>query len=91
LQQDAEAVADVVGAEFGEAFRAVAALEQKGLALGYLGQPFLEPTRLACKNQRRQPPQLLLGGLQLGGIPILRNLPDRQLSPAIAGPFLGHV
>jgi hypothetical protein len=37
LQQHAEGVADVVGAEFLEAFGAIAALQQERLALGHIG------------------------------------------------------
>ena len=36
LQQHAEGVADIVGMEFGEAFGAVAALQQESLAFGHL-------------------------------------------------------
>src|SRR3546814_1449244 len=39
LQHDPEGVAEVVGLVLGEAFRAVAALEQKSLALGTRPEP----------------------------------------------------
>jgi hypothetical protein len=40
LQEDAEEVADVVGAVLGEALGAVAALQQEGLALGHAASCF---------------------------------------------------
>ena len=60
LQQHLEAVADVVRVELGEAFGAVAALQQEGLAGGDVGQPVLQAARLAGENQRRIPVQRLL-------------------------------
>ena len=64
LQQHAEGVADVVGVEFGEAFGAVAALEQEGAALGDLAELRLQPARLAGEDQRRITPEARLGGLE---------------------------
>ena len=61
LQEHAEKVADVVGAMLGEAFRAVAALQQESLAIGHLGERLLQAARLAGKDQRRKGRQLLFG------------------------------
>jgi hypothetical protein len=38
LQQHAEGVADVVGMELGEAFRAIATLQQERLAIHHIGK-----------------------------------------------------
>ncbi len=76
LQQHLEHVADVVGVEFGEAFGAVAALQQKGLAGGDRGQPLLEPPGLAGKHQRRE---IVQGFLDPG------ERAPRRNSPAPAG------
>ena len=54
LQQHAEGVADIVGVEFGEAFGAIAALEQKALAGRDIGEVGLERARLTGKHQRRK-------------------------------------
>ena len=53
LQKDAEVVANVVGAMFGQALRAVAALDQVGFAGGDRRQLFLQLARLTGKNQWR--------------------------------------
>ncbi len=51
LQQDAEHVADIVGVEFGEALRAIAALQQESLAFARPG-----PDRPSdCAPRRRTP------------------------------------
>ncbi len=52
LQQHAEGVADVVGAELGEALGAIPALQQEAAALGHLAQRLHQPARLAGKDQR---------------------------------------
>ena len=54
LQEDAEEVADVVGAVLEEALGAVAALEQERLARRDLGEVALQLAGLACKNERRK-------------------------------------
>ena len=77
LQQHPEGVADVVGMELREALRAVAALQQEGLALGDLGKLGLQAARLAGENQRRIAAQTVLGGLQRRRIGVVRHLTDR--------------
>ncbi len=62
LQEDAEEIADVVGAVLGKALGAVAALQQEGPALGHFGQLVLQIAGLAGKDQRRELAQLRLGG-----------------------------
>ena len=71
LQEDAEEVADVVGAMLGKALGAVAALQQEGLAGRDLGELLLQLARLTCKNQRRK-------GRETGlGFTAARRRPDR--------------
>ena len=90
LQQHLEHVADVVGVELGEAFGAVAALQQERLAGGDIREPVLQPPRLAGEDQRRVIPQRRFDAFQRGFIRIARNLPDRQAAPALRRPFLAH-
>ena len=54
-------IADIVRVEFGKALGAVAALQQKRLALDDLGQIIGQVARLACKNQRRIVAQRFFG------------------------------
>ena len=89
LQEDAEEVADVVGAVLGKALGAVAALQQEGLAARDVGQARLEFARLAGKDQRRERRELRLGRGQRRRIRIGRHLRDRLVAPALRGPG-GH-
>ena len=68
--------------ELGEALGAVAALQQEGLAGGDIGQPLLQPPRLAGEDQRRVAMQGLLDALQCGLVGISGHLPYRQAAPA---------
>ena len=89
LQEDAEEVADVVGAVLGEAFGAVAALEQKTGAPGDSRELLLELTRFARENQRREGRETGLDIVQRFGVRIIRHLHDRFATPAFRRPFLG--
>ncbi len=60
LQEQAEKIADIVGAVLGKAFGAIAALQQEHLAIGDLRQRLFEIARLAGKNQRRKSRKLRL-------------------------------
>ena len=60
LQEQAEEIADIVGAVLGEALGAIAALKQESLAGGNLRQSAFEVARLAGKNQRRKARKLRL-------------------------------
>jgi hypothetical protein len=82
LQEDAEEVADVVGLVLGEAFGAIAALEQKAPAFGDVGERRGQPAGLTRKNQRRKLGQTCLGHLQCLCIRIIRDLLDRFVAPA---------
>ena len=69
LQEDAQEVADVVGADvvgarIGEAFGAVAALQQETLALRDAAERGLEVARLAGEHQRRIARELALDRFQ---------------------------
>ena len=51
LQHNAKGVADVIGRKFGEAFGAIAALQQERIALSGLSQLLFQPPRLTGKDQ----------------------------------------
>ena len=76
--------------KFGEAFRAIAALQQKGLAGRDRRLALLEPTRLAGKDERREAMQCLLDAGKRCLIGVTRNLPDRQTPPAVRRPYCSH-
>ena len=90
LQEDAEEVADVVGAVLGEALGAVAALQQESLAVRDVSKPGFELARLACKNQRRIGGEPRLDGGERRQVGIDRRLLDRQLAPGRGCPLLAH-
>ncbi len=90
LQEDAEEIADVVGAVLGKAFGAVAALEQESLALGDAAERFLEVARLSGEEQRRQARELRLDGGDFAGIRVFGQLGNRLIPPAGGHPTLGH-
>ncbi len=56
----------------GEAFGAVAALEQEGLACGYARKRLFQVAGLTCKNQRRKRGELRLDIGQRLGVGIMR-------------------
>ena len=90
LQHNAEGVADVVGRKFGEAFGAIATLQQKGVALSGLSQLLFQPPRLTGKDQGGVFGQLRLNRSQCGGIGIIRHLHARFCAPIRLFPALGH-
>ena len=91
LQEDAEEVADVVGAVLGEALGAIAALQQEGLAGRDLGQRLLQLARLACKNQRRKASRACAStSPSCGLVGIVRHLHDRHRAPAFRRPRCSH-
>jgi hypothetical protein len=77
LQKDTEEVANIVGAVLGEAFRAVAALQQESPAGCNLGKRLLQVARLAREHQRRKGRQLLFDVGQHLLVRIVRDLQDR--------------
>ena len=87
LQEDAEEIADVVGAVLGEALGAIAALQQESLAGGDPRQRVLQIARLAGKHQRRKGRELLLDVGQRLLVRIIRHLHDRLAAPAIGAPL----
>ena len=87
LQEDAEEIPNVVCGMLGEAFRAIAPLQQKGLARRRLAQRPFELARLACKNQRRIARELALHRRQRRVIGIDRGLLDRLGPPALGTPI----
>jgi len=90
LQQHLEGVADVVGAELGEALGAVAALQQERLATRHLCELVLEVARLAREHQRRKARELRLGRRQGLRVGIVRHLLDRLAPPAVDAPLGRH-
>ena len=90
LQQHPEGVADIVGVELGEALRAVAALEQEGVAARDAGQVSLEVPRLASEHERRPGGKALLGGVERSLVIIDRHLPCRLAAPGPGRPSLAH-
>ena len=86
LEQHLEGVADVVRMEFGKALRAVAALQQKGLALRGERKLVGQRPRLAGEDQRRIAGQLRLGGRDGRGIRIGRHLHGGLVPPACRAP-----
>ena len=74
----------------GEAFRAVAALQQEGLALRDAGKLRLQLARLAGKHQRREGGKLLLDLCKRGRVRIRRDLLDRLGAPAVRAPSRRH-
>ena len=87
LQEDAEEIPNVVCGMLGEALRAIAPLQQKGLARRRLAQRPFELARLACKNQRRIARELALHRRQRRVIGIDRGLLDRLGPPALGTPI----
>ncbi len=76
----------------GEAFGAIAALEQESLAVGDAAERPLQVARLAGKNQRRKRRELLLN---IGSrLPVRPDIPGTCrtgfLPPAIGRPTLSH-
>ena len=90
LQEDAEEVADVVGAVLGEALGTVAALQQEGLAFGDARQRFLQVARLAREHQRRKGRKLRLDIGQCPDVGVVWHLQHRLAAPAVGRPPLGH-
>ena len=90
LQEHAEKIPDIVGAVLGEAFRTIAAMEQKCLAGRDAGEMFGQSPRLAGKYQRRKGGQLLLDLGQGRPVRIIRHLLDRLVAPGLRRPTFGH-
>ncbi len=87
LQEQAEKIADIVGAVFGEAFGAIAALQQKHFAFRDLGQGLFQIARLTGKNQRRKARKLRLDVGKRLGVGIIGHLHDRLRAPGLRAPF----
>jgi hypothetical protein len=90
LQEDAEEVADVVRPVLLEALRAIAALQQEGLAVNDLGQTPLQLPAFAGEDERRERAELTLHIGEFAGVGEVRHLLDRLAAPARGGPALGH-
>ena len=67
----------------GEAFGAIAALKQKGVALATSAKLPFQLARLTCKNQRRIGRQFTLDTLKQLRIIIIGHLQNRHGAPAL--------
>ena len=74
LEQDAQLVADVVGSRAVERLRAVAALQQEGLAVRDVGELALQLVALAGEDERRHPAEPGDGGVDGGRVGVRRLL-----------------
>ena len=83
LQEQAEKIADIVGAVLGEALGAIATLEEECLAGGNLRQSAFEVACLTCKNERRKARKQRLDLGQCLGVGVIRHLHDRLVAPRI--------
>src|SRR5690606_330560 len=91
LQQDLELLNDVLGRALVEAFRAVAALQPKGLAALGLGELRLQRLDLPRRDDRRQSREARERRFEPGGVLIRRLLCGGQALPARRVPFGGHL
>ncbi len=76
--------------KFGEAFRAIAALQQKSLAGRNLSQLRRQRAGFTRKDEWRETRNLLLGRGQRGRIGIFGQLSRFISAPAFRGPCSGH-
>ncbi|MCY1236146.1 hypothetical protein D9M72_487890 [compost metagenome] len=74
----------------GEAFGAVATLQQEAAAFGDVGKSTLQTARFACKHQRRILREARFGRLKRCQVRIVRHLLDGFLPPAVWSPSLCH-
>ncbi|QTK78540.1 hypothetical protein AT6N2_C0675 [Agrobacterium tumefaciens] len=91
LQEGAEEVTDIVRAVLEEAFGAIAALQQEGVAFCHIGELFFQAAGFTCKDQRRIGRKRGFRRSKCCRIRIFGNLLDRFLPPAAGGPILCHV
>jgi hypothetical protein len=80
LEDDAERVADVIGAVLGEAFGTVAALEQERLARRDFGERGGQVAGFTGEDQRRECRELIGRGGQRCGVGISGKLPCAAIS-----------
>ena len=90
LQKHPEEVANIVGAVLGEAFRAIAALQQESVSGRDPAQRPLEAACLAGEHQRREGRELAFDPGERRRVGVLRKLLGRPAPPAVGGPALGH-
>src|SRR6266436_1518520 len=95
LQEDAQEVADIVGADvvgavLGEGFGAIATLQQESLSRRDAAERFLQAAGFARKHERRKGRKALFHRGERLLVRIFGNLGDRLLPPAVARPTLGH-
>ncbi len=91
LQESAEEVADIVRAMLEEAFGAIAALQQEGVAFGHIGELLFQTAGFTGKNERRIGRKRGFRCRKRCRVRIFGNLLDWLLPPATGGPILCHV
>src|SRR6516225_5002358 len=95
LQEHAQEVADVVGADIvgavlGEGFGAISTLQQKALPRRNAAERLFQAAGFACKNEGRKRRKLPLDRGERRLIRIVGDLDDRLAAPTVARPTLGH-
>ena len=90
LQDDAQLLTDVDGAELFEALRAVAGLQQERVAGGHLGQRVLQRAGLAGEDQRGIGGDLLQRTVEIALVGPLGLLLGRQCLPGRGCPRFRH-
>ncbi len=91
LQESAEEVADIIRAMLEEAFGAIAALQQKGVAVCHIGKLLFQAAGFTGKNQRRIGRKRGFRRRKRCRVRIFGNLLDRFLPPTAGCPILCHV
>lgn len=86
LQEDPEAVSDVIGIELLEALGAVSALQQKRLSHCGLSQPRLQPPRLSGEHDWRERLQSRQNIPELVWVPVNGQLMGLLGFPRVQGP-----
>jgi len=77
LQQHAEGIADVIGAEIGKTLGTIAALQQERATFRNLGQGLLQAPRFAREYQGRHGFERVFGVLKGRRVRVFRHLADR--------------
>ena len=91
LEEDLQLVSDGAGLAVGEAFRAIAALEQEPVAAGGFGELLFERLDLPTGHQGRQPGELAQDRLEHRRLGINRLLSGRLSLPGGGRPICADI
>src|SRR5690606_21759922 len=91
LQQYAKRVANIVGMEFGETFRTIAALQQECPARSHFRQPIFQSPRFPGEHQWRKLRNHFLRCGKSSSVGIFGQVPCLKIAPAVRSPILSHV